>query len=120
MLYKKLCNKEPDDMKDNQLNNLDDEKKLPIRLDKTLAWLADSRNKWKEKCKETKLLLKRQTFAIKRLKDGRNSWKLSNATLKHELIQDKQKISYLQQRIDELESQIENYRNEIRLVKKKS
>lgn len=106
-------------MKSDQLYNMDNENKLPTRVDKALAWLADSRNKWKEKCKETKLQLKRQTFAVKRLKDNRNDWKLSSIRLKQQLIESKEKISSLQRRVDALESQIESYRNEIRVVKKK-
>jgi hypothetical protein len=41
-----------------KIDNLDEEKKLPTRIDKTLAWLAGSRDKWKDKCMETKLRLK--------------------------------------------------------------
>lgn len=109
----------PINMKNDQSNDLNYEKKLPFRVDKTLAWLSDSRNKWREKCKTTKLQLKRQTFAIKRVKEGREFWKRASSELKQEIIQHKQKISTLQQRIDELESQAENYRNEIGAVKKK-
>ena|ERR1700760_4279548 len=98
---------------------MDNEKKFPNRIDKALAWLTDSRNGWKEKCMKTKLQLKRQSFAIKRAKDGRNSWKLLSATLKQELIQCEKKTLLLQQRVDELESQVENYEKEIQVVKKK-
>lgn len=106
-------------MKNVQSSKLDNEKALPTRIDKALAWLSDSRNKWRDKCKAAKLLLKRQTFAIKRLKEGRDSWKITSVMLKQELIQSKQKISALQQRIDELESQTENYRKETQTLKKK-
>jgi chromosome segregation ATPase len=106
-------------MKKDQLSKLDHEKKLPTRIDKALAWLSDSRDKWREKCKATKLLLKRQTFAIKRLKEGRDSWKITSVMLKQELIQSQQKISTLQQRIDELVSQAENYSKETQILKKK-
>lgn len=102
-------------MKNDQLYN----KQLPTRIDKALAWLADSRNKWREKCKETKLQLKRKTLAIKRLKDSRDDWRLENIQLKQELIKSKQKISSLQYRVDELESQIEDRIREIQSVKKK-
>jgi hypothetical protein len=106
-------------MKNEQLSNPESENKLPARLDKTLAWLEESREKWKQKCKETKLQLKRQTFAIKRLKEGRNNWKLSNIRFKHESVKDKQAIASLQCRIDELESLLEEQRNEIHVLKKK-
>lgn len=81
---------------------------LPNRIDKALAWLTRSRNIWKEKCQETKLLLKRQTFAAKRLKEGRNVWKLSCIRLKQELIKSKETISNLQRCVQDLESQIQS------------
>jgi SMC interacting uncharacterized protein involved in chromosome segregation len=93
---------------------------LPTRIDKTLAWLTRSRDTWKEKCKETKLLLKRQTFAAKRLKEGRNEWRLSSIQLKKELSQSRKTISALRQNIQELESQVENFRIEPIDFKKKS
>jgi hypothetical protein len=93
---------------------------LPTRIDKALAWLERSRNTWKEKCRQTKLLLKRQTFATKRLKEGRNVWKLSTLHLKQELSESKEIISVLQQHIKKLESQVEIFRNENAELKKKS
>jgi hypothetical protein len=106
-------------MKNEQLSNQIYKNKLPIRVDKTLAWLADSRDSWKEKCMQTKLQLKRQTLAIKRLKNGRTSWKLYSTRLKQELIQSKKMMSCLQEQVDEMEAQIENYKKEIQVVKKK-
>jgi chromosome segregation ATPase len=105
-------------MKNEQLSNQIYKNKLPIRVDKTLAWLADSRDSWKEKCMQTKLQLKRQTLAIKRLKNGRTSWKLYSTRLKQELIQSKKMMSCLQEQVDEMEAQIENYKKEIQVVKK--
>ena len=92
---------------------------LPVRIDKTLEWLTRSRDKWKDKCKETKLLLKRQTFASKRLKEGRDSWRLSSIQLKYELSQSKVTISALHQHIQKLESQVESLRSEAIDFKKK-
>ena len=44
-----------------------------IRMDKTIDWLIQSRNEWKQKCVDTKLKLKRQTLETKRLvKEGKN------------------------------------------------
>jgi len=106
-------------MEKDQLNDLGNEGKLPNRVDKALAWLSDSRNKWREKCKASKLQLKRQIFVNKRLKEGRDSWRFTCTNLKQEVIQNKQKISSLEKRIHELESQAENYRNEIQVLKKK-
>jgi hypothetical protein len=72
---------------------------LPTRVDKALAWLERSRDTWKDKCRQTKLLLKRQTFAAKRLKEGRNAWRLSSIQLKQELSQNKNTISTLREHI---------------------
>lgn len=91
---------------------------LPTRIDKTLAWLERSRDTWKEKCSQVKLLLKRQVFTAKRLKEGRNAWKLSAIHLKQELSQSKETISELQQHIKKLESQIEIFIKENAKLKK--
>ena len=106
-------------MKNNPLNVSCNESKLPKRVDKALVWLADSRNKWKEKCMKAKLQLKRQTFGIKRVKDSRDDWKLRNIRLKYQSIESKQKISFLQRRVDELEYQIQDQKKEIHELKKK-
>lgn len=106
-------------MKNDQQKNLYDENKLPHRVDKALSWLADSRNTWREKCKKAKLQLKRQTLAIKRLKESRDAWRSQNITLKHELGKSSQKIFALQRRVNELESQVEESKKEITVVKKK-
>jgi hypothetical protein len=44
---------------------------IPIRADKTISWLTESRDQWKHKCLRAKLQLKRQTLALKRSRDGR-------------------------------------------------
>lgn len=92
---------------------------FPSRIDKTLAWLMLSRDNWKEKCRQTKFLLKRKTFAAKRLEEGRNSWRLSSIQLKQGLYQTKKTVSALQQQIKNLESQIEIFKNENAELKKK-
>jgi len=93
---------------------------LPNRVDKALAWLERSRDTWKDKCMQTKLLLKRQTFAVKRLKEGRNSLRLSTIRLKVELSQCKDTISALQKHIKNLELQAETSKSEANKLKKKS
>ena len=97
----------------NPTDNLANENEPPKRVDKTLAWLVDSRNTWKKKCMKTKLQLKRQTSAVKRVKDSRDEWKLRHIRLKQESIKFEKKVSSLQRRIDELESQVEDQQKEI-------
>ena len=45
---------------------------LPLRPDKTLHWLEESRDSWKEKTKTTKDDLKKQKLAVKRARNGRD------------------------------------------------
>lgn len=106
-------------MKKSQLATKYNEKELPKRIDKALAWLANSRDKWREKCKEAKLLLKRQTLAVKRLRESRTDHELSTVRIKYESTQSKQEISTLKKRVGELESLVEVYRNENQILKKK-
>lgn len=49
---------------------------LPRRMDKTLDWLEQSRDVWKNKCIEAKSDLKMKTLKVKRLRDGKDLWKL--------------------------------------------
>ncbi len=93
---------------------------FPTRVDKTLSWLEHSRDTWKDKCRQAKLLLKRQTFVAKRLKEGRNTWRLSSIQLKQELSQSKATISTLREHIKNLKSQVEIFRNQTLELKKKS
>jgi hypothetical protein len=105
-------------MKKDTLNNYE-EGGLPKRVDKALAWIADSRNKWKEKCMDAKLKLKRLTQEHKRVKDSRRGWKLHNDRLQFELNECKRESISLQNRIDELESQLECKISERNQFKKK-
>lgn len=100
-------------------NNTDNKKKLSVRVDKTLAWLADSRDVWREKCKNTKLKLKCRTLAVKRLKDNRDDWRLRCIRSKQNLIISQQQVTSLQNFIAHLESQIEDCKKEIHDLKKK-
>lgn len=54
------------------------------RTDKTIAWLIESRDQWKHKCLRAKLQLKRQTLALKRVREGRLQLKNMLATLKEQ------------------------------------
>lgn len=106
-------------MKNIPSHYFDTENELPTRVDKALDWLAFSRDKWKEKCKNSKLQLKRQTLAVKRLRISRDVWKSSNLSLRYESDKNKQIISSLQRRVDELEILIEKQKIEIQDLKKK-
>jgi hypothetical protein len=95
------------------------ENNLPKRVDKTIAWLINSRDGWKDKCIETKLNLKRQTQGTKRVKNSRDEYKLKNIRLKLELAESKELNLMLQDRIRELDSQIQSKSNELYELKKK-
>ena len=95
------------------------EKELPKRIDKTLAWLTDSRNKWKDKCLETKLNLKRQVLATKRARESREEWKLTSTRLKQKLIENLKHTRDLQRQNDELKSQLKEQNKETIQLKKK-
>lgn len=47
----------------------------PKRTDKTIAWLMESRDQWKQKCLEVKTQLKRKILALKRAREGRSQLK---------------------------------------------
>lgn len=69
------------------------------RIDKTLEWLNQSRDQWKEKCLLAKTQLKRQKLATKRLRDGRHS-------LKEELKTVQRQIEKLEVKLEEQDKQL--------------
>lgn len=69
------------------------------RIDKTIEWLNQSRDQWKEKCLLAKTQLKRQTLSTKRLRDGRHS-------LKAELKSMRKHVEMLQAKLEEQNEQI--------------
>ena len=89
------------------------------RLDKKIEWITESRNNWKEKCKQAKADLKTTKLSLSRLKEKRDSLK--------KIVQDKSSLiesleGYLQKandKINHLESQIECKDQEISRLKKK-
>lgn len=95
------------------------ENDLPKRVDKTIAWLVDSRDSWKEKCIEAKKDLKIKTQDCKRINESRNDWKLKNIRLKVELSELKHLNSTLTSRLDELESLVISKNHELFELKKK-
>lgn len=56
------------------------------RIDKTIAWLIQSRDQWKDKCTAAKLQLKRQTLATKRAREGRLQLKTQLKDLKNKTV----------------------------------
>lgn len=78
---------------------------IPLRADKTIAWLIESRDQWKCKCLRAKLQLKRQTLALKRARDGR--------------FQLKNQLRSLTEQNRKLELMVESQKNQISELKKK-
>lgn len=75
------------------------EKHPPLRADKTIEWIFQSRSEWKQKCLDAKLKLKRQTLETKRARSGRQE-------LKSSLKDARQKIEILTAELQEKEIQI--------------
>lgn len=78
---------------------------IPLRADKTIAWLMNSRDQWKQKCLRAKLQLKRQTLALKRVRDGRS--------------QQKNQLKFLKKQNRELELMVQAQKDQISELKKK-
>lgn len=78
---------------------------LPLRTDKTIAWLIESRDQWKNKCLSAKLQLKRQTLALKRARDGR--------------LQMKRLVKSLKEQNRKLELMVQTQQDQISELKKK-
>lgn len=81
--------------------------KIPVRVDKTLSWLKDSRDAWREKTKETKKKLKIATLGVKRARDDRDEIEkeLHN---KDELIEQKDiEIAKLKKQLEEASQEVE-------------
>jgi hypothetical protein len=75
---------------------------LPPRIDKTIAWLIQSRDQWKDKCIAAKLQLKRQTLAAKRSREGRLHLKTQLKTLKKRNRELEAKVQAQQEKLLEL------------------
>lgn len=71
----------------------------PPRIDKTIEWLNQSRDQWKEKCLLAKTRLKRQTLATKRLREGRNALKTELKSMQKQLEVLEKKINLLEERL---------------------
>jgi hypothetical protein len=75
------------------------------RTDKTITWLIESRDQWKIKCLQAKLKLKRQTLALKRIRDSR--------------LQQKKLLKALKEKNRELELTVQSQQNQLLELKKK-
>jgi hypothetical protein len=92
---------------------------LSSRPDKTLQWLEESRDSWKEKTKETKNDLKKQKLAVKRARSGRD-------LLHEELSKEKtahyralEELSQKDIKIAELKTLLEKATQQVEELKKK-
>jgi hypothetical protein len=64
-----------------EVMNTQNTSQMRLRTDKTIAWLAGSRDEWKLKCLQAKTKLKRQTLALKRSRDIRSQQKITFRSL---------------------------------------
>ena len=71
---------------------------LPLRVDKTLKWLEESRDSWRSKAKTAKYSLKKQKLAVKRARTSRDS-------LQEELAQEKAALNAAKEAIRQKEAE---------------
>lgn len=57
------------------MSKVDGERTYTSPIKKLLAFFERSRDQWKEKCKNRKVLLKRAASQITRLKESRDQWR---------------------------------------------
>src|SRR5580692_9709184 len=86
-----------------------------LRPDKTLQWLEESRDSWKEKTKMTKDDLKKQKLAVKRARNGRDllheelsKVKTDHDKAREELTQKHIEIVTLKTQLQKLTQQVED------------
>lgn len=87
---------------------------LPLRVDKALQWLEESRDSWKEKTKATKDDLKKQKLAVKRARGGRDllheqlsKEKTAHYRAREELSQKDIEIAGLKAQLEKITQQVE-------------
>ncbi len=92
---------------------------LPIRMDKALQWLEESRNSWKEKTITSKYELKKQKTAVKRARESRNFLheELSKEKTAHHKTQDA--LNKKEIEIAELKARLDKADQEVEELKKK-
>jgi len=86
-----------------------------LRPDKTLQWLEESRDSWKEKTKTTKEDLKKQKLAVKRARSGRDllheelsKEKTDHYRAREELVEKDIEIANLKTQLEQLTQQVES------------
>ena len=91
----------------------------PARIDKTVEWLKESRDSWKEKAKVAKDDLKKKKLAVKRARSGRNllQEELSKEKAAHYRV--RVELSQKDAEIAELKAQLEKRTQEVEEFKKK-
>jgi septal ring factor EnvC (AmiA/AmiB activator) len=92
---------------------------LSSRPDKTLQWLEESRDSWKEKTKATKDDLKKQKLAVKRARDGRDLLHEELSKEKTAHYRAKEALSQKDVEISELKTQLAKVTQQVEDLKKK-
>ena len=87
---------------------------LPARVDKTLLWLEESRDSWKEKTITSKYELKKQKTAVKRARKSRDALceelakeKTAHYRAQHNLTQKEIEIATLKDQLEQSKQLVE-------------
>ena len=92
---------------------------LSSRPDKTLQWIEESRDSWKEKTKATKDNLKKQKLAVKRARSGRDLLHEELSKEKTAHYRTREELSQKDIEIAELKTQLEKATQRVEELKKK-
>ena len=92
---------------------------LPKRIDKTIDWLEQSRDGWKNRCIECKSDLKVKTLAVKRLRDGKDVLKQRVKAATKEIHTIKSERDACSKEIERLKAELSAKELEITELKKK-
>jgi hypothetical protein len=92
---------------------------FPARIDKTLEWLEESRDSWKEKAKVAKDDLKKKKLAVKRARSGRDllQEELSKEKTAHYRV--REQLNQRDAEIAQLKALLEKKTQEVEEFKKK-
>lgn len=92
---------------------------LSSRPDKTLQWIEESRDSWKEKTKATKDDLKKQKLAVKRARSSRDLLHEELSKEKTAHYRTREELSQKDIEIAELKTQLEKATQRVEELKKK-